>query len=422
VTAADTHRAIEAVFRIESARLIAGLVRMVRDVGVAEELAQDALVAALERWPASGVPDNPGAWLMATAKRRAIDVIRRRALHERKQDAIGRETAARQEEAAPDLDAVLDDPVGDDLLRLVFIACHPVLLSEARVALTLRLLGGLTTDEIARAFLVPEPTIAQRIVRAKRTLSTAGAAFETPRGAGLSARLSSVLEVVYLIFNEGYAATAGDDWMRPGLCQDALRLGRVLASLLPQEPEVHGLVALMEIQASRSAARVGPGGEPVLLLDQDRGRWDALLIRRGLQALDRAESLGGAGGPYALQAAIAACHARARTAAETDWPRIASLYDELAVVTPSPVVLLNRAVAVGMAHGPAAGLEAVDALVSEPSLRAYHLLPAVRGDLLDKLGRRDEARAEFERAAALTRNAREQALLLRRATAPNREA
>ncbi len=417
MTAADTHRAIEAVFRIESPRLIAGLTRIVRDVGRAEELAQDALVIALESWPASGVPDNPGAWLMTTAKRRAIDALRKRALHERKQGAIAREIEAQLESTATDLDAALDDHVGDDLLRLVFSACHPVLSTEARVALTLRLLGGLTTAEIARAFLVPEATMAQRIVRAKRALAEAGVPFEVPRGEALAARLSSVLEVVYLIFNEGYSATAGDDWMRPALCEDALRLGRVLAGLVPNEPEVHGLVALMEIQASRMHARVGPAGEPVLLLDQDRSRWDQLLIRRGLAALARAEALGGAGGPYALQAAIAACHARAHAAAETDWLRIAVLYAALGERTPSPVVELNRAVAVAMAFGPAAGLELVEPLAAEPSLASYHLLPAVRGDLLEKLGRFEEARAEFERAAGLTKNARERALLLGRAAA-----
>lgn len=416
MTATDTQRAIEAVFRIESARLIAGLTRLVRDVGLAEELAQEALLVALERWPESGVPDNPGAWLMATAKRRGIDLLRRQALHARKQQQIGHETAARQQ-AAPNPEAALDDPVGDDLLRLVFIACHPVLPTEARVALTLRLLGGLTTEEIARAFLASEATIAQRIVRAKRALAAARVPFEVPRGADLGARLASVLEVVYLVFNEGYAATSGEDWMRPALCDEALRLGRVLAGLLPREPEVHGLVALMEIQASRTAARVGPGGEPVLLLDQDRARWDQLLIRRGLAALERAERLGGALGPYALQAAIAACHARAHTPEATDWPRIVALYDALARIHPSPVVELNRAVAVGMAQGPAAGLALLEGLASEPSLLGYHLLPAVRGDLLDKLGRRDEARAEFERAAGLTKNARERALLLGRAAA-----
>jgi RNA polymerase sigma-70 factor, ECF subfamily len=415
VTAAATHRAIEAVFRIESARLIAGLARIVRDVGLAEELAQDALVIALERWPESGVPDNPGAWLMATAKHRAIDLLRRRALAGRKHEELGRELENRP--AAPDLDAAIDDHVGDDLLRLVFVSCHPVLSTEARLALTLRLLGGLTTAEIARAFLVPEATIAQRIVRAKRTLAEARVPFEVPRGAELQARLSSVLEVLYLVFNEGYSATAGDDWMRPALCEDALRLGRILAELVPGEPEVHGLVGLMEIQASRAGARIGPSGEPVLLLAQDRARWDHVLIRRGLAALGRAEDLGGALGPYALQAAIAACHARARTAAETDWARIAALYDALAQLAPSPVVELNRAVAVGMAFGPAAGLELVDALTSEPSLEGYHLLPSVRGDLLAKLGRFEEARPEFERAASLTRNTRERHLLLARAAA-----
>ncbi len=420
MTAADTHRAIDAVWRIESARLIAGLVRIVGDVGLAEDLAQDALVAALEQWPEAGVPDNPGAWLMATAKHRAIDQLRRRTLLDRKHEQLGHELEARQEMAVPDLDAALDDHVGDDLLRLMFVSCHPVLSTEARVALTLRLLGGLTTPEIARAFLVPEPTVAQRIVRAKRTLAEARVPFEVPRGTELAARLSSVLEVVYLIFNEGYSATAGDDWMRPALCEDALRLGRILAELAPEEPEVHGLVALMEIQASRSGARVGPSGEPVLLFDQDRARWDQLLIRRGLAALERAEGLGGALGPYALQAAIAACHARARTAAETDWERIAALYDALAQLVPTPVVALNRAVAVSMAFGPATGLELVDAPTSEPSLKAYHLLPSVRGDLLAKLGRLEEARTEFERAASLTRNARERDLLLDRAAASAR--
>jgi len=417
VAASDTHRAINAVWRIESARLIAGLARMVRDVGVAEDLAQEALLAALERWPESGIPDNPGAWLMATAKHRAIDLLRRSKLLERKHEELGREIEAQQEMAAPDLDAAIDANIGDDLLRLVFISCHPVLSTEARVALTLRLLGGLTTEEIARAFLVPEPTVAQRIVRAKRTLAEKRAPFEVPRGAELAARLSSVLEVIYLVFNEGYSATAGDDWMRPALCGDALRLGRILAELVPREPEVHGLVALMEIQASRSRARTGPSGEPVLLLDQDRARWDHVLVRRGLVALERAEALGGAQGPYALQAAIAACHARARTPAETDWARIAELYEALARLTPSPVVELNRAVAVAMAFGPAAGLELVDALTAEPALRGYHLLPSVRGDLLAKLGRFDEARAECARAASLTRNARERELLLERAAA-----
>jgi len=416
VTATHTHRAIEAVWRIESARLIAGLARVVRDIGHAEELAQDALVAALEQWPESGIPENPGAWLMAAAKHRAIDLLRRRTMLERKHEELGRELEAR-ERAAPDFDAALDDCFGDDLLRLVFTACHPVLSTEARVALTLRLLGGLTTEEIARAFLVPEPTVAQRIVRAKRTLAEARVPFEVPGGAELAARLSSVLEVIYLIFNEGYSATEGSDWMRPALCEEALRLGRILAELSPQEPEVHGLVALMEIQASRLRARVGPSGEPVLLLDQNRARWDQLLIRRGLTALARAEKLGGALGPYALQAAIAACHARARTPEETDWARIAALYDALARRAPSPVVELNRAVAHAMAYGPAAGLELADALRSEPALKAYHLLPSVRGDLLAKLGRFGEARAEFERAAALTRNARERELLRGRAAA-----
>jgi RNA polymerase sigma factor (sigma-70 family) len=417
VTPEDTHRAIDAVWRIESPRLIAGLTRIVRDVGLAEDLAQDALVAALEQWPESGVPDNPGAWLMATAKHRAIDRLRRNERLERKHAELGRELEVQQEMAVADFETPTSDDVGDDLLRLMFIACHPVLSKEARVAVTLRLLGGLTTDEIARAFLVPEPTIAQRIVRAKRTLTAARAPFEVPQANELAARLSSVLEVIYLVFNEGYSATAGDDWIRPGLCEDALRLGRVVAELLPREPEIHGLVALMEIQASRSRARLGPSGEPILLLDQDRGRWDQLLIHRGLAALERAEKLGGALGPYALQAAIAACHARAHTAAETDWVRIVALYDALAQLTPSPVVELNRAVAYAMAFGPAAGLELVDALASEPSLKAYHLLPSVRGDLLAKLGRSDEARAEFERAASLTRNARERALLLERAAA-----
>jgi RNA polymerase sigma factor (sigma-70 family) len=415
VTATDTHKAIDAVWRIESAKLIAGLTRIVRDVGLAEDLAQDALVAALEKWPKSGVPDNPGAWLMATAKHRAIDYLRRGTLLDRKHEQIAYELEAEQERAVPDLEAALDDHVGDDLLRLVLIACHPVLATDARVALTLRLLGGLATDEIARAFLVPEPTIAQRIVRAKRTLADAHVPFEVPRGDEFTARLSSVLQVIYLVFNEGYSATAGDDWMRPALCEDALRLGRILAGLVPSEPEVHGLVALMEIQASRSRARLGPKGEPILLLDQDRARWDHILVRRGLAALELAERLGGALGPYALQAAIAACHGRARTPEETDWARIASLYEALADVTPSPIVELNRAVAIGMAFGPAAGLQLVDALVSEPSLKSYHLLPSVRGDLLSKLGRHDEARAEFKRAASLTRNARERNLLLERA-------
>ena len=414
----DAHRAIDAVWRIESAKLIAGLARMVHgDVGLAEDLAQDALVAALETWPRTGVPDNPGAWLMAAAKRRAIDTFRRGKLLDRKHQELGRELEALQEQAVPDLDAALDDPVGDDLLRLIFTCCHPVLSTEARVALTLRLLGGLTTEEIARAFLVPVSTVQQRIVRAKKTLAESRVPFEVPRGPELADRLASVLGVVYLIFNEGYSATAGDDWVRPALCEDALRLGRILAELAPNEPEVHGLAALMEIQASRLRARVGPGGEPVLLLDQDRGRWDQLLIRRGLAALARVEALGGSFGPYALQAAIAACHARARTSEETDWTRIAALYTALAQRAPSPVVELNRAVALGMAFGPAAGLAVVDALTDEPSLKAYHLLPSVRGDLLFKLGRLGEARAEFERAASLTQNARERRLLLERAEA-----
>jgi RNA polymerase sigma-70 factor (ECF subfamily) len=419
VTPTDTHRTIDAVWRIESPRLIAGLARMVRDVGLAEDLAQDALVAALEQWPESGVPDNPGAWLMATAKHRAIDFFRRSKRLERKHEELGRQIEA-QAMAVPDLHAMIDDAIGDDLLRLVFISCHPVLSTEARVALTLRLLGGLTTGEIARAFLVPEPTVAQRIVRAKRALAEARVPFEVPRGAELAARLSSALAVIYLIFNEGYSATAGDDWLRPALCEDALRLGRILAELVPQEPEAHGLVALMEIQASRSRARVGASGEPILLFDQNRAHWDQLLIRRGLAALERARKLGGAGGPYALQAAIAACHARARTPAETEWPRIVALYDALAQLTPSPVVDLNRAVAVAMAFGPAAGLELVDALTAEPSLQSYHLLPSVRGDLLIKLGRFEEARAEFARAASLTRNARERDLLLDGAAASAR--
>jgi RNA polymerase sigma-70 factor (ECF subfamily) len=411
-----THRAIDAVWRIESARLIAGLARIVRDVGQAEELAQEALVAALERWPETGVPDNPGAWLMATAKNRAVDLLRRNKRLEQKHAQIGYETESEQDRTE-EIEAAIDDDVGDDLLRLVFTSCHPVLSTEARVALTLRLLGGLTTEEIARAFLVSEPTVAQRIVRAKRTLAEEHVAFEVPRGAELAARLSSVLEVVYLIFNEGYSATAGDDWMRPGLCEDALRLGRILAELAPQEPEVHGLVALMEIQASRAKARVKPSGEPILLLDQNRGLWDQLLIRRGLAALARAEALGGARGVYALQAAIAACHARARTAAETDWTRIAALYAALVQLVPSPVIELNRAVAVSMAFGPEAGLELVDQLTSEPSLKGYHLLPGVRGDFLAKLGRFDEARRELERAASLTKNTRERELLLERAAA-----
>ena len=412
--ASETKRAIDAVWRIESPRLIAGLTRMVRDVGLAEELAQDALVAALETWPESGVPQNPGAWLMATAKRRGIDVLRRGKRFERKTEELGRELAA-EEAKTPDLEAALDDDVGDDLLRLVFTACHPILSPEARVALTLRLLGGLTIEEIARAFLVPEATVAQRIVRAKRTLAEERVPFEMPRAEERAARLSSVLEVIYLVFNEGYLATAGDDLMRPALCGDALRLGRILAELVPDEPEVHGLVSLMEIQASRSRARTGPSGETVLLLDQDRSQWDQVLIRRGLSALERAERLGGARGPYALQAAIAACHARARMAAETDWARIAVLYLALAQVAPSPIVELNRAVALSMAFGPEAGLEVIDAIVAGGELEDYYLLASVRGDLLAKLRRFDEARAELERAAAMTKNARERATLLERA-------
>jgi RNA polymerase sigma factor (sigma-70 family) len=415
VTTHDIHAAIDAVWRMESARLIAGLARITRDVGVAEDLAQDALVAALERWPESGVPDNPGAWLMATAKHRSIDLMRRNAMLERKHGQLGYELESQQERAVPDLDAQLDDHVGDDLLRLIFTTCHPVLSTDARVALSLRLLGGLTTDEIARAYLVPEPTMAQRIVRAKRTLTDSKVPFEVPRGDEFAARLGSVLQVVYLIFNEGYAATAGEDWLRPTLCEEALRLGRVVAKLMPHEPEVHGLVALMEIQQSRAAARVGPSGEPVLLLQQNRARWDQLLIRRGLAALERAEALSEERGPYTLQAAIAACHARARTAEDTDWSRMATLYAELAQRSPSPIVELNRSVAVGMAFGPAAGLSIADALVGESALKNYHLLPAVRGDLLAKLGRVDEARAELERAAAMTRNERERAVLLERA-------
>jgi RNA polymerase sigma factor (sigma-70 family) len=411
----DIHRAIDAVWRIESPRLIAGLARLVRDVSLAEDLAQDALVAALERWPESGIPDNPGAWLMAAAKHRAIDTFRRKKLLERKHEELGREVDARQEAAVANLESAIDDHVGDDLLRLVFVACHPILTAEARVALTLRLLGGLTTDEIARAFLVPEPTIAQRIVRAKRTLAEKRVPFELPRKADLAARLSSVLEVIYLIFNEGYSATAGDDLIRPALCEEALRLGRILAELSPAEPEVHGLVALMEIQASRATARVGLTGEPILLLDQDRSRWDQLLISRGLAALERSKKLGGARGPYTLQAAIAACHARATVPGDTNWARVASLYQELLEYSPSPVIELNRAVAVAMAFGPAAGLEIVETLTQEPSLKTYHLLPSVRGDLLSKLDRNDEACKEFERAASLTRNARERELLLNRA-------
>jgi RNA polymerase sigma factor (sigma-70 family) len=412
--ASKAHRAIDAIWRIEAARLIAGLTRIVRDVGLAEDLAQDALVAALEQWPESGIPDNPGAWLMAASKHRAIDVFRRVKRLEEKNEQIGHGSASAHELTVSELEAA-DDDVGDDLLRLMFIACHPIISTEARVALTLRLLGGLTTEEIARAFLVSTTTIAQRIVRAKRTLAEARIPFEVPSGAERIGRLSSVLEVLYLIFNEGYAATAGDDWLRPALCEDALRLGRIMAELAPAEPEVHGLVALMEIQASRLKSRVGPAGAPVLLLDQDRGRWDYLLIRRGLAALKRAEDLGGALGPYALQAAIGACHARARTASDTDWRRIVALYDALAQLIPTPVVQLNRAVAVGMAFGPAAGLALVDEIRGEPSLAGYHLLPSVRGDLLEKLGRLEEARTEFDRAASLTQNTRERELLLARA-------
>jgi RNA polymerase sigma factor (sigma-70 family) len=419
VNSAATHRAIEAVWRIESAKVIAHVARMVRDVGVAEELAQDALVAALEHWPEHGVPDNPGAWLMTAAKNRALDRLRQDVLHARKREELGRDLDAQEAHLVPDfvdaLDAAREDDIGDDLLRLVFTACHPVLSTDARVALTLRLLGGLTTDEIARAFLVPEPTIAQRIVRAKRTLTAARVPFEVPRADARAVRLASVLEVIYLIFNEGYSATAGDDWMRPALCEEALRLGRVLSGLVPDESEVHGLVALMEIQASRTHARIDTEGRPVLLLEQDRSRWDLLLIRRGFAALERAQALGGASGPYALQAALAACHARAHTAGQTDWTQIVALYDALAQVSPSPVVELNRAVAVGMAFGPAAALEIVDALAADTALSNYHWLPSVRGDLLAKLGRVEEARAEFERAAAMTRNARERELLLERA-------
>jgi RNA polymerase sigma factor (sigma-70 family) len=415
VSSTDISLAIAAVWRIESAKIIAGLARMVRDVGLAEEFAQDALVTALERWPQAGIPDNPGAWLMTTAKNRVIDHFRRNKLRERKHEELAREMRSQQETAVANFDIAAEDDIGDDLLRLVFVSCHPILSTEARVALTLRLLGGLTTDEIARAFLTSEPTIAQRIVRAKRTLSEAKVPFEIPRGPNLAARLSSVLEVIYLIFNEGYSATAGQDWMRPALCEDALRLGRILEGLVADEAEVHGLVALMEIQASRIHARVGANGEPILLLEQDRTRWDHALIRHGLAALQRAESSRSTAGPYALQAAIAACHARANTAAQTNWERIAALYAALAELTPSPIVELNRAVALSMAFGPQAGLELVNTLVGEPSLKTYHLLPSVRGDLLMKLGRLSEASAEFARAAALTRNERERQLLLERA-------
>ena len=418
MAASDTHRAIDAVWRIESAKLIAGLTRIVRDVGVAEDLAQDALLVALEKWPETGVPDNPGAWLMATAKHRAIDKLRRNKLLDRKHEQLGYEIEGQQESAVPDLDAAIDDNVGDDLLRLMFMSCHPILSMEARVALTLRLLGGLTTPEIARAFLVPEPTIAQRIVRAKKTLSEAKVPFEVPRGDELQARLSSVLGVIYLVFNEGYSATAGDAWTRPALCEEALRLGRILAGLAPNEAEVHGLVSLMEIQASRLRARVSPTGKPVVLMDQDRSRWDHMLVNRGLAALTRAEqTANGRLGPYALQASIAACHARARQPEDTDWERIASLYEALGRLTPSPVVELNRAVAVSMARGPEAGLEIVDGLIDAGSLEGYHLLQSVRGDFLSKLGRMDEARVEFERAASLTKNDRERELLLERAAA-----
>ena len=413
----DIHRTVDAVWRIESAKIIASLTRITRDVGVSEELAQDALLAALEQWPAAGVPDNPGAWLMAIAKNRAIDRFRRNKLLERKHQEIGRDLKTQQDAAMAEFELAGDDDIGDDLLRLVFISCHPVLSQEARLALTLRLLGGLSTQEISRAFLTPESTIAQRIVRAKRTLSEARVPFEVPKGLDRAARLSSVLEVIYLIFNEGYSATAGDDWLRPGLCDDALRLGRILSELAPQEPEVHGLLALMEIQASRSKARVDRNGEPILLLDQDRSQWDQLLIHRGLDALARAENLGGAAGAYALQAAIAACHARARSGDETDWSRIVNLYEALGRSNPSPIIELNRAVAVAMASGPAAGLALVDELMAEPSLKSYHLLPSVRGDFLFKLGRLDEARLEFERAAGLTQNARERKLLMDRALA-----
>jgi RNA polymerase sigma factor (sigma-70 family) len=417
MTAPDVQRTIDAVWRIESPRLIAGLARLVRDIGLSEDLAQDALVAALEQWPESGIPDNPGAWLMATAKHRAIDRLRRDERLERKQEVLARELAVREKMVTSDIDAVLDDDIDYDLLRLMFTVCHPILSTDARVALTLRLLGGLRTEEIARAFFVPEPTVAQRIVRAKRTLAEAGVPFEMPPREERAERLASVLEVIYLVFNEGYAATAGDDWMRPALCEDALRLGRILAELAPDEPEVHGLVALMEIQASRSRARTGPGGAPVLLLDQDRTRWDRLLIGRGLAALERAERLDGARGPYTLQAAIAACHARAGTAEQTDWQRIAELYGDLAQLAPSPVGELNRAVAVGMAFGPEAGLELADALTSEPALENYQFLPSVRAYLLEMLGRNDEARGEYERAASLTRNARQRDVLLERAAA-----
>jgi RNA polymerase sigma factor (sigma-70 family) len=414
---ARVHRVVAAIWRMESARIIGALARMLRNVGLAEELAQDALVSALERWPRDGVPDNPAAWLTTVAKRRALDHLRHQKLAQANEAALGYEIALQLQDAAPDIEAGIDDDIGDDLLRLIFVACHPVLSTEARTALTLRMVGGLRTDEIARAFLVPEATVAQRIVRAKRTLAEARVPFEVPAAAERGARLASVLQVIYLIFNEGYAASAGDEWLRPALCEEALRLGRILAELAPHEAEVHGLVALMEIQSSRARARVGPQGEPVLLLEQDRARWDQLLIRRGLAALERAARLGQGYGPYALQGAIAACHARARRAVDTDWPRIAALYDALAQLAPSPVVELNRAVVLAMAYGPATGLALVDALVAAGTLDNYHLLPSVRGDLLAKLGRHDEARVEFERAAALTRNGRERTLLRARAQA-----
>ncbi len=417
MSATPVQKTIEAVWRIEQAKIIAAIARMVRDVGLAEEFAQDALVTALAQWPEKGVPDKPAAWLMATGKRRAIDHLRRAKMLDRKHGEIGYDMEIEQAHGGPDIEAVLDDDIGDDLLSLIFTACHPLLSPEARVALTLRLIGGLTTEEIARAFLVPEPTVAQRIVRAKRTLSEAGVPFEVPRGAERSGRLASVLDVIYLVFNEGYSATAGEDWIRPQLCEEAMRVGRILAGLAPSEPEVHGLVSLMEIQASRLKARTGPDGEPILLADQNRGQWDRLLIQHGLAALDRAEALAPQRGPYALQAAIAACHARARTADATDWPKIAALYLALSQINPSPVVELNRAVALSMAFGPQAGLELVDQLVDEPALKNYHLLPSVRADFLTRLGRLDEAKVEFERAAAMTRNERERALLLSRATA-----
>ncbi|MGZ4272988.1 MAG: RNA polymerase sigma factor [Solirubrobacteraceae bacterium] len=412
---ADARRAIDAVWRIESARVIGGLARLVHDIGWAEDLAQDALVAALEQWPQSGIPDNPGAWLMATARHRAIDQLRRRQMAERRQDELGRRQEREHATSELDMAAAADDEIGDDMLSLLFATCHPMLSAQARAALTLRLFGGLSTLEVARAFLVSEATVAQRVVRAKRTLAEARVPLEVPSGAELAPRLASVLEVIYLIFNEGYSATAGEDWMRPALCEDALRMGRILAELLPRESEVHGLVALMEIQASRARARVGPSGEPVLLLDQDRSRWDRVLIGRGMISLARAEQLGGALGPYALQAAIAACHARAATPEQTDWGRIVALYDALAQLSPSPVVELNRAVAVSMAYGPEAALELVDALAGESTLSDYHLLPSVRADLLARLGRVSEARAELARAVALTQNESERRMLSERA-------